>query len=341
MDSQFSTAIARLLTDLSTPKEIRAIEQGAPWTSLWKAVEESGFADALVPEDRGGGGLAPADVFGVLLACGRHALPVPLGPAMFARAALAQAEREIPAGPLTIAASARDCPDGSLQCARVPFARASEWVLADLGETLALLAVREAAILPAANVYGSLEADLRWSGASVEKGRLARSVDLRAMGACLFATHIAGAMERILEDTVRYANERSQFGKSIGKFQAIQQQVSVMSEQVFASRMAAQLGCGVAGFQPTPLLCAVAKARTSEAVVPVANAAHAVHGAIGMTEEYDLQLYTRRLHEWRLAFGSEAYWQQRIGEALCCDPASSTLEFIRGHLAPVATELSH
>ena len=46
--------------------------------------------------------------------------------------------------------------------------------------------------------------------------------------------------------------------------------------------------------------CAVAKARTSEAAVTVAAIAHAVHGAIGITEEFDLQLYTRRLHAWRV-----------------------------------------
>jgi acyl-CoA dehydrogenase len=130
---------------------------------------------------------------------------------------------------------------------------------------------------------------------------------------------------------VRYANERSQFGRPIGKFQAVQQQISQMAELVAAARMAAQLGASAPSHVPDPLLAAVAKARTSEAVVPVAAIAHAVHGAIGITEEYDLQLYTRRLHEWRAAFGSETYWNLRIGEALLRE-ATPSLVFIRERL---------
>jgi acyl-CoA dehydrogenase len=80
--------------------------------------------------------------------------------------------------------------------------------------------------------------------------------------------------------------------------------------------MAAQLGCqaGLTRLSPEPV--AVAKARTSEAAQKVASMAHAIHGAIGFTEEYDLQLYTRRLYSWRRAAGSEGYWHEILGRAL-------------------------
>ena len=65
---------------------------------------------------------------------------------------------------------------------------------------------------------------------------------------------------------------------------------------------------------PSLLAAAIAKSRTSEAAALVASIAHALHGAIGVTEEYDLQLLTRRLHEWRMAHGSEAYWNKLVGE---------------------------
>ncbi|CPJ26546.1 acyl-CoA dehydrogenase [Bordetella pertussis] len=74
---------------------------------------------------------------------------------------------------------------------------------------------------------------------------------------------------------------------------------------------------------------AVAKARASEAAALAANTAHAVHGAIGVTEEYDLQLYTRRLHGWRLAHGSEAYWHQVVGAALM-GSGDGAVQFVRG-----------
>jgi alkylation response protein AidB-like acyl-CoA dehydrogenase len=65
-----------------------------------------------------------------------------------------------------------------------------------------------------------------------------------------------------------------------------------------------------------------AKARTSEAAVAAAAIAHAVHGAIGVTEG-DLQLYTRRLWAWRLDFGSEAYWAGVIGRRVLGDDRSA------------------
>jgi alkylation response protein AidB-like acyl-CoA dehydrogenase len=89
-----------------------------------------------------------------------------------------------------------------------------------------------------------------------------------------------------------------------------------------------------AGTVPEPLACAVAKARTSEVAQPVAQIAHAVHGAIGITQEFDLQLYTRRLHAWRIAAGSESYWNQRIGRALLASELSVP-EFARTALCPL------
>lgn len=107
--------------------------------------------------------------------------------------------------------------------------------------------------------------------------------------------------------TIAYANDRVQFGKPIGKLQAIQQQLSVMAEESFAARAAAQLALSGAGWQVDALRAAVGKQRASEAAVTVAAVAHAVHGAIGVTEEYDWELLTRRVHEWRAHYGSESY----------------------------------
>jgi alkylation response protein AidB-like acyl-CoA dehydrogenase len=72
----------------------------------------------------------------------------------------------------------------------------------------------------------------------------------------------------------------------------------------------------------------MAKSRTSEAAVLVASIAHALHGAIGITEEYDLQLLTRRLHEWRIAHGSEAHWNAWIGHSVLASNRSIA-DFVR------------
>jgi alkylation response protein AidB-like acyl-CoA dehydrogenase len=143
-------------------------------------------------------------------------------------------------------------------------------------------------------------------------------------------------MDRILSMTIEHANQRTQFGKPIGKLQAIQQQISIMAEQVYAVRMAAQMGVATSGFTPERFQAAMAKARTGEATGVVASIAHAVHGAMGVTEECDLQLFTRRIHEWRSSFGSESYWYGEIGSAYMASDTASSLEFIRDRLSPQA-----
>jgi acyl-CoA dehydrogenase len=113
-----------------------------------------------------------------------------------------------------------------------------------------------------------------------------------------------------------------------------------MAEQVFAARIAAELGCAGAGAGPLPqpLRAAVAKARASEAAAIVAPIAHAVHGAIGITAELDLQLHTRRIHEWRADYGSELHWNRVLGRALLDADAASTLAFMHARLLPSAEE---
>ena len=64
-----------------------------------------------------------------------------------------------------------------------------------------------------------------------------------------------------------------------------------------------------------------------------ASIAHAVHGAIGISEEHDLQLYSRRLHEWRLADGSEGYWARALGQVRLEQPDLPSVDFIRQQFA--------
>lgn len=151
----------------------------------------------------------------------------------------------------------------------------------------------------------------------------------RALGAVVTAAQIVGALERVLELCVAFANQREQFGRPIGKFQAVQHQLAVMAEQVAAARMAAQIGCQGQGLMPDPLCAAIAKSRTSAAAAIVTPMAHAIHGAIGVTAELDPQLYTRRLHRWRGEYGSEHAWNLTLGQAVLAADQPLALDFMR------------
>jgi acyl-CoA dehydrogenase len=143
-----------------------------------------------------------------------------------------------------------------------------------------------------------------------------QTAQLKVAQALLAAVQLSGAMMVVFEQSLQHANQRQQFGKPIGKFQAIQHNLSLMAEQVFAARMAAQLACTGSLAQIQPLRVAVAKARTSLAAQQVTALAHGLHGAMGFTSEFDLQLRTRRIHAWRQCAGSESHWQNTLGESL-------------------------
>lgn len=295
---------ARLIEDLCTPAAIRAVEEGGDGGAMWTGFVESGFLDALVAEDAGGAGLSLADAVPLIALLGRHAVPLPVGDTMIARALLAAAGMEAPDGPIAIATGAGP----------VPFGATAAHILSGSPE---------APVLTAANVEAT--------GVHHDVDGYAQGLDgkaLRPLAAVLRAILISGAAGRVMEMTVAYANERSQFGKPIGKQQAVQQQLSVLAEQAVAARIAAAIGAR-SGLTPRPADAAVAKHGASLASAQIAAIAHAVHGAIGISEEYDLQLLTRRLHGWRLADGSESYWAGVLGGLRLEEPAKPTSDFLR------------
>ncbi|MBP3979413.1 acyl-CoA dehydrogenase family protein [Acidovorax sp. JG5] len=327
----FADAARDVLADQCTPHVVRAIEEGGrtagATTALWAQLEATGLADALLSEDDGGAGLGLGQVFGVLEQCGAHALPLPLGETMVARALLAQAGVARPAGSIALARGER-LADGGLRCMLVRSGQVAAAVLVQAGTAWRLLGTGDAHATPQAL---ALDAALAWTAAQVQAAPAVAvdgALDVRTLQAAVVAAQMAGALSRVFQRTLQYANERQQFGRPIGKFQAIQHQLAVMSEHVFAARMAAQLGCSGAGVVPERLRVATAKARCSEAALVVSELAHAIHGAIGFTEEYDLQLFTRRLHAWRQTAGSEAYWYGVAGEALLEHPGM-TLDIVR------------
>src|SRR3546814_11479431 len=98
----------RLLETACPLATVRAIEGGGDAAGLWDAIEASGFLDALVPEAQGGAGLALADVAPILMACGRFAVPLPVGDTIAARYLFAQAGETPPPGPILVTSAQRE-----------------------------------------------------------------------------------------------------------------------------------------------------------------------------------------------------------------------------------------
>jgi alkylation response protein AidB-like acyl-CoA dehydrogenase len=323
----FTEAIESILADHCTPAAVRAIENGVSPDALWAVLADAGFLELMASEDAGGAGLALDAVFPIFVAFGRHALPLPAAQSIAARVLLPPG-MAVPPGTITLAGHGQREADGSISAAQVAFGALADVVLVNVDGQLLLLDAARAERRPH-GVRGSLSASLRWPQEAVPPPIAGDGQAVQAFSAAIHAALIAGAMERLFTMTLDYCNERAQFGKPIGKFQAVQHQLAMMAEQVAAAGAAAELAFASGNVLPARQAAAIAKARTSMAVPLVAATAHALHGAIGVTEEFDLQLYIRRLHEWRMAEGSEAYWNRVVGEALLAQPQQTVLDFVQ------------
>ena len=136
------------------------------------------------------------------------------------------------------------------------------------------------------------------------------------LGAFARTAQIAGALDAALAMSVAYVNERQQFGRPLGKFQAVQQDLAIFACEAAAANCAAMgaseaLDRGDAAFE-----IAAAKLRANRAASEGARIAHQVHGAIGFTQEYPLHHLTGRLRQWRSEFGGDAHWSKALGESV-------------------------
>lgn len=139
---------------------------------------------------------------------------------------------------------------------------------------------------------------------------------LSSLGALCRTAAIVGALATSLELAVQYAQDRKQFGKSLSQFQIIQSYLAEMAAEVCAAGVAHDLGVGGATRDDGWGDVAVAKVRAGQAANTVAKLAHQIHGAIGMTQEYPLHVWTRRLWAWREEYGNELFWGRALGRSL-------------------------
>ncbi len=339
LQSDLIRTVDRVLDDHCS-KAVREAAEAGEWPSdLWQALEAVGLTRCALPEGAGGFGLEFTDAMLVLRRCAYHAAPVPLAETALAGRLLTSVGLEVPDGPLTVApvvqgdrlVIAKGASGLTLSgiAQRVPWGDSCAWVVVaaeyDGQPTVALVATAGLATRTERNLAGEPRVDLNFDNAPVQGCAPVHDARerLENEGALYRSVQIVGALQRVLEYSIQYANERVQFGRPIGKFQAVQHLLAVLAGHVAASSAAVDLAVEASCENASEFAVSVAKSRAGEAAGKCAEIAHQVHAAMGYTREHNLHFSTRRLWSWRDEFGNESYWQTRLGRAVAASGADA------------------
>jgi acyl-CoA dehydrogenase len=325
----------KIFSDLADAQTINRDKNGEWKAPLWQALTDAGLPLSWVGEDCGGSGASLAEGFGVLGAAGRFAIAVPLAETMLAGWLLSHAKIACPVGEMTVApASPKDRialdPAGTLsgRARGVPFAKSAKHiaVLATAvgGVSIALLDTAKTRIEAGLNLGGDNSDTVtfdRVQPISIEPAPQGFDQNtLMLIGGVARSLQIAGALESMLDISVRYSNERVAFEKKISKFQAVQHILAKLAGESAAALAAATSAADTIANAASLdgdgvfLEAVAAKIRCAEAAEKGAAIAHQVHGAIGFTIEHILHRYSLRALSWRDDFGSESYWAVELGK---------------------------
>ena len=301
---------------------------------IFSDLADAGLPLSWVPEDCDGSGASLADGFSVAGSAGRFAVPVPLVETMLAGWLLAQAGLPSPAGKMTVApARPQDRvainADGSLsgRVRGVPFASEAAHIAVIAqgakGYSIALVEIPACRIEAGESLGSDASNTVTFDNVRPLSSKPASPgttpASLMLMGATVRSLQIAGALETMLDITVRYSNERVAFEKQISKFQAVQHNLARLAGEVAAAVAAAgsaadAIANGLSFDDAVFLEAASAKVRCAEAAEKGTAIAHQVHGAIGFSMEHILHRYTLRALGWRDDFGHESYWATELGK---------------------------
>lgn len=326
----------RLLAKASTADAVEAAEAEGWCSAVWEPLAEAGFPWISVSEEAGGAGGTLADAMAVLRCVGRHAAPVPLAETGVLGGWLAEAAGfSIPEGPVSVV------PDpGALQLdsGRVRGEAVVAWgrhasaihaLVAAEGVWL-VLAARPAqlSITPGTNLAGEPRDRAVFDVPLVDVLHAEAPVGidgdaLRRRGALSRVALAAGALEALGDLTVEYAHQRHQFGRPIAAFQAVQHHLVTVAQAVARASMAADLAVRALSRGDAAFGVAAARVVTDGAAAEATRAAHQAHGAMGVTREYRLHQYSRRLWAWSHEYGSSRWWRRSLGATVAAGGADA------------------
>ncbi|MBJ7337623.1 acyl-CoA dehydrogenase family protein [Mycolicibacterium sp.] len=306
----FAASIDGLLRAADVPAAIRAWSSGdtGPGRKVWSSLADLGVTALAVSEEFDGIGAHPVDLVVAAERLGYWGVPGPVA-------------ESIAVAPVLLAGDDRSSAlaSGELIATVAMPPHAPRAVDADSAGLVLLAGDGEVRDAEAGTRHDSVDPARRLfelSGAGV-----AHSADTATafeFGALITAAQLVGAGQAMLDGSVDYAKQRTQFGRVIGSYQAIKHR---LADVHIAIELARPLVFGAAlsladGSSDTARDVSAAKAAASEAALLSARSSLQTHGAIGYTQEHDLSLLLLRVQALRSAWGDPTWHRHRVLEAL-------------------------
>jgi len=306
----FAASIDAALGAADVPGAVRAWGRGdtAPGRKIWATLTDLGVTALAVPERYDGIDAHPVDLVVALEALGRWCVPGPVAESMaVAPILLGDDDRSaaLAAGELIATVA---LPPAVPRAADADFAGlvllAHDGYVSD-----AVAGDSHESVDPARKLF-----DVNATG----DGHAADVTKAFEFGALATAAQLVGAGQAMLDMSVAYAKQRSQFGRIIGSYQAIKHK---LADVHIALELARPLVYGAAlslaeNSPDTARDVSAAKAAASEAALLAARSSLQTHGAIGFTAEHDLSLWLLRVQALHSAWGDPTTHRRRVLEAL-------------------------
>lgn len=347
VDSLIESTAHKIFSQHCDFDSVSALEQGHWHSSLWHRLQQSGLTTVDQPEHLNGSGAHTLDAFNVLRLAGYYAAPVPLAEHYIASKIYQSLSLALPADPVTVippqlAQQIRTTPpetsqnsaslvlNGTLKNA--PWIKHASTLLIPIAhgnQTLVLFLNRaDLTVIHHNSIAGEPCDEIQFEAFQVAPQQIKRCVlttqQLEQLGALTRSALCWGALEKVLELSVNHALARNQFGRSIAKFQAIQQDLAKLTGEVASASVTIDQAVRVFAQAPEEgSYIAAAKIRAGEAAGLATTIAHQVHGAMGFTNEHLLHHFSRRLWAWRDEYGCESYWSNKLGDYLISAPQPS------------------
>lgn len=330
--------IERLCKKHNSNEQLEALEAGKWAQALWDDIEVQQFLAVALPEHYGGAGGDIGDILAICRVVGYYAAPIPLQEHYMSNALLTMLQ-EVPYEtrttyafePLTLT---QQCVSGTVYGV----------LWAQVATQLVAIAKKEevyyVVVLPLAASFQEPSTNLAYEPRTTvtfhdvtplitRPIHREQFIALQALVTAGSIAKITGTIEKVVALSVQYSKEREQFGKPLHRFQLVQRHIAELAgERAIMQTMLQQ--CELALEQGDMNAIAYARIRAEQAITTVTAAAHQLQAAMGMTYEYPLHYYTKRLWAWRDEDITARTWQQYAAQQFLTSDASLWEMLTRG-----------